>query len=279
VSVDESGTPESLSDLYRGPLQDFIARRTKLVRATRAADPSAAAAIGKARKPPLSVWAIDQLAIDHQHVLAELLASAADASDAQRGIADQSETRESLMLAAGRFRDAVEAATRAAESMLREGGHASGDDTRRRIDATLHAAATARGEERMALWQGRLDHEVGPSGFGAVDTTNHDPPDLTAVLAPLRHVGAHGTSRPHVLPREGSDRGKREAAKREAAQRAAEKLTAAAERARDLATAKRRHADTLADEIRAAEADAAAAEQAASDAEQAADKACAGLDS
>jgi hypothetical protein len=278
--VDEnSGLQGLLSDLYQGPLDEFVARRTRVVRETRPTDPSAAAAIGKARRPPISVWAIDQLAIDHQHVLAELLAAAADASDAQRGVGDQSETREALVLASSRLREAVEGAAHGADAILEGAGNTSSDDTRRRIQATLHAAATGSRDDRLALWQGTLDHEIAPSGFGTSDAAQPDTPELAAVLAPLRHVNAHEAPRPRVLSRAGDKREAHERATRDAAERAAEKLTAAAVRARDLANAKRLHADTLADELRTAEQGATAAEQAAVDAEEAAEKARSALKS
>ena len=266
-SVDLQGL---LSDLYRGPLEEFIARRTRLARATRGAHPSTAAAIGKARKPPVSVWAIDQLVVDKQNVLAELLAAAADASATQRVVADQSETRERLLLTSGRLREAVESAARAAGAVLDSAGHIGSDDTRRRVRSTLHAAATGGREDRVALWHGTLDHEVAPSGFGTADAAVDDGPELAAVLAPLRHVTTHKRPRPRVLSRERDRRDDTVRAAREAAERAAEKLTAAADRARDLADAKRRHAEALAGELRSAEREAEAAEKAADDAEDAA---------
>jgi hypothetical protein len=132
--VDEGGALRGvLSDLYRGPLEEFIARRSRLVRETRGTDSSVAATIGKARKPPVPVWAIDQLGADHQHVLAELLAAAADASAAQRVISDEPEIRDTLRLAVGRLREAVETAARAADTVLESAGNASTDDTRRRV--------------------------------------------------------------------------------------------------------------------------------------------------
>lgn len=272
--MDENGTPlNSLRDLYQGPLDEFIARRARLVREARATDPAAATEIGKARKPPVSVWAIDQLAIDHQNKLAELLAAAADAGHAQHGVADQAETREVILAAASRLRDAVEAAARAADAVLESAGSTNSDDTRRRIRTTLHAAATGGRDDRMALWQGTLDHEIAPSGFGAADAVQDDAPELAAVLAPLRHVNANAKSRPRVLSRDRDQRASKERAAREAAERAADQLSAAAVRARDLANAKRLHADTLADELRSAEQDAAAAEKAAADAEAAAETA------
>src|SRR3984957_404457 len=258
--MDETDTPlDSLRDLYQGPLDEFIARRTRLVRETRATDPGAGASIGKARKPPVSVWAIDQLAIDDQNKLAELLAAAADAGHAQQGVADQSETREVILAAAARLRDAVESAARAADTVLESAGNASSDDTRRRIRAALHAAATGSRDDRVALWQGTLDHEIALSGFGTADAMQDDTLELAAVLAPLRHVNASAKSRPRVLSRDRDQRESNERAAREAADHAAKKLSAAAVRPRDLANAKRLHADTLAGELRTAEENATTA--------------------
>jgi len=58
--------------LYHGPLEDFVARRAALVRELRSADPDAAAAAGKLRKPTVAVWAIDQLAVVDPTLIAEL---------------------------------------------------------------------------------------------------------------------------------------------------------------------------------------------------------------
>jgi hypothetical protein len=255
-----------LTDLYRGPLDEFVARRTRLVRETRPTDPSAAQDIGKVRKPSVSVWAIDQLAIDHEQQLLELLAAGADAKDSQQAVAGQLETRETLLVAAGRLRDAVESAARAADDVLENAGHVRGDETARRIRATLQSAATGTAAERLALWRGTLDHEVASSGFGALDGSDEDALELTAVLAPLRRTSSPIRREPPIsrTPLD-DDRLRREAAEREVA-----KHDAAAERARDLATAKRVHADRLADEARAAEVEAAAAEDAARAAEDAA---------
>jgi hypothetical protein len=255
-----------LTDLYRGPLGEFVARRTRLVRETRATDASAAAAIGKVRKPPVSVWAIDQLSIDHEQLLLELLAAGADARQAQRAVAGDSEARESLLLASSRLRDALEAAARAADDVLENAGHARGAETDRRIRATLQSAATGTAAERMALWRGTLVDEVHASGFGALDGPDDDAAELAAVLAPLRRESPPARRQAPVAhtPRDDSRR------QREAAELAVKKQGAAAERARDLATSKRAHAERLAEEARVAEREATAAEEAAEKVEDAA---------
>jgi hypothetical protein len=261
-----------LAALYRGPLEEFVARRTTLVREARPTDPSAAAAIGKVRKPPVSVWAIDQLSIDHEHLLLELLAAGADARAAQRAVAGQPEARESLLLASSRLRDAVETAARAADDVLESAGHALGAETVRRIRATLQSAATGSAAERLALWRGTLDDEVASSGFAALDGPDDAAAELAAVLAPLRRDSPTRRQPLRVLRPPDDDR-----VQREAAELAAKKQDAAAERARDLAGSKRVHAERLAEEARAAEREATAAEQAAAKAEEAATAAHAAL--
>jgi pimeloyl-ACP methyl ester carboxylesterase len=219
-----------LTDLYQGPLDEFVERRTRLVRETRSADPSAAAAIGKLRKPPVAVWAIDQLATDRQHLLAELLAAGADASAVQQSIAAGFETRDTLLVASSRFRDAIDAAARAAENVLEQAGHARSEDAARRIRATLQSVATGSAADRRSLWDGTLDHEVVGSGFGGVDGPD-DGAELADLLAPLRH---HASQPRHQAPRARAPKDD-ERAQRAAAARAAKQRDAAAAHARELA--------------------------------------------
>jgi hypothetical protein len=260
--------------LYRGPLEDFVTRRNALVRELRRTDPDAASAIGKLRKPPAGVWAIDQLAADNPALLATLLAAGADARDAQRDVAAGTVTREDLLDATGRLRDRVEAATRAAMDILASARHGASEDTARRLRTTLQAAATGDAPERQALWAGTLDRDLDVTGFGAVDGSDDDAPELAAILAPLRRPISSGLR--GVEP-------KRPFASLDVvAQRAAERAIvlreAAAERARAAAIAARREADRLADEARVAAGKALTAEHEADAAEGAAKAARTGLD-
>src|SRR4029077_868926 len=125
----------------------------------------AAAVIASIRKPPVGVWAIDQLAAASPAIVIELLAAGADARDAQQNVATGSERREDLLAASGRLRDGVEAAARAAAEALEGAGHPASDETGRRIRATLQAAATGGAAQRMALWKGTLDRELDVTGF------------------------------------------------------------------------------------------------------------------
>jgi hypothetical protein len=254
------------ADLYQGPLGDFVARRTALVHELRRADPEAAEAIGKLRKPAVSVWAIDQLAVGNASVLSALLAAGADARDAQRSVAAGTESRDGFALATGRLRDAVEAAARAAMDTLIQAGHPPGGETDRKIRTTLQAAATGGAADRHALWTGTLDHDLDVAGFGDASESEEDVLELAAVLAPLRRQTASASPGRAEAQRPSS----RELVAQRAAERDVTKKDEAAEAARAFAVAARHQADRLAEEAGVAAEKAVVAEQAADDAEAAA---------
>jgi hypothetical protein len=260
--------------LYHGPLEDFVARRTALVRELRSADPGAASAAGKLRKPPVGVWAVDQLAVDDPTLITELLAAGADARDAQQNVAAGSESREDLLAATARLRDRVDAAARASAQVLERAGHGATDETARRIRATLLAAATGGAGDRSALWTGTLDRDIDAAGFGGVDEPEEDPAELATLLAPLRR---RTPAPPGPAERPRPPASLKLLARRDAERDAAD-LDAVAARLRASADAKRRQADHLAEEAAFAAQEATAAEQAAEAAEKAAGDAHLALD-
>ncbi len=229
-------------------------------KALRASDAVAAAAVAKLRKPSMSAWAIDQVAAQDADIVAELLAAGADARDAQQALGQGDGSGEHLRQTVARLRETVEAAARSAESMLAAAGHASSEETARRIRDTLRAAATGSADLRVAMWRGTLDGNLPPAGFGG-DGDDADPPALARVLAPLRQgPPPAGRARLHVLPQPTTKR---------APDREGERLEEAARKAQTTATAKRGHADRLAEAARLADDEAIAAEQAAQAAEDA----------
>ena len=263
------------ASLYRGPLEDFVARRTALVRELRSSDKAAADAAGKLREPPVSAWAIDQLAVDNPALITGVLAAGADARDAQRNVAAGTENRDDLRLATGRLRDAVDAATRAAVDVLTEAGHAASVEADRRIRTSLQAAATGGAVERRQLWTGTLDRDIDVAGFGGVDESEDDDPELAALLAPIRRETQA------ISPAPTSSRRTSTATER-IAQREVErdiaKKDAAAEAARTFAQSARHQADRLAEEARVAARKAVEAEDAAAAAADAARAAHANAD-
>jgi hypothetical protein len=264
-----------VSALYRGPLEDFIARRAALLQQLRSSDAAAAAAVAKLRKPTVSAWAIDQLAVAEPGLVAELLAAGADAGEAQVAVSAGTGGRADLLAASARVRDGVEAAVRAATGVLDAAGHGSGEDALRRIRTTIQAAVSGSPEERCALWRGTLDRDLEPTGFGAPDGAEDDVPELAAVLAPLRRPPAPSAGRPTP------DRARpgRDVAALRGAERAAAEHDKSAQRARELAASRRQNADRLAVEAGRAAEDATAAEAGAAAAEDAAQAARDALES
>jgi hypothetical protein len=261
--------------LYHGPLEDFVARRSSLVRELRATDPDTALAIGKLRKPSVGVWAIDQLAVDNPALITELLAAGADARDAHQNAAAGKESREDLLAATGRLRDRVEAAARAATDVLASAGHAASEDTGRRIRATLQAGATGAAAERRALWTGTLDRDLDVAGFGAIDDPGNDDPELAALLEPMRRR----TSSDPRGPTPDRPAARLEVVAHRHAERDAARQDEVAARARVVADEKWRQADRLATEARVTAEEASDAEHAADAAEEAARAAHRALDS
>jgi hypothetical protein len=251
------------ASLYRGPLEDFVARRTALVRELRGTDPEAAAALSKLRKPSAAVWAIDQLGSENESLVAELLAAGADARDAQWSLAAGSVSRDDLLVASTRLRDAVDAASQAAMALLDQGGHGTSDETARRIRTTLQAAATGSAVDRQALWGGTLSSEVDVAGFGAVQEPEADPEELAALVAPIRR----GVSPKPSSPRNDRPSKTVDVVARRAAERSAANLASAADRARAAAVVARREADRLTEDARVATERAAVAENVADVAE------------
>jgi hypothetical protein len=236
------------SSLYRGPLEDFVARRNALARDLRGTDPEAAAALSKLRKPSAAVWAIDQLASENASLVAELLAAGADARDAQWSLAAGSVSRDDLVVASSRLRDAVDATSQAAMALLEHGGHGTSDESARKIRTTLQAAATGGAIDRQALWAGTLGADLDVAGFGATQEPEVDPAELAAVVAPMRR----GSSSQPSSPREAHAATTVDDVARRAAGRSAAKLAAAADRAREAAVVARREADRLTEDARVA---------------------------
>jgi hypothetical protein len=259
-------TPVDITALYRGPLEDFVARRNALVQQLRSSDAEAAGAVAKLRKPPVSAWAIDQLAAEELNLITQLLAAGADAGEAQVAAAGGSGSSTDLLAASTRVRDRVEAAVRAATTVLDRAGHATSEETIRRIRTTLQAAAAGHPADRVALWRGTLDRDLEPTGFGAPDSIEDDVPELLAALAPLRRPSSPSAG--HATP--DRPRAARDLAALRGADRAAAEYAKTAARAREMAATRRQHADRLAVEARRAAEEAEAAEASADHAEDAA---------
>jgi hypothetical protein len=159
---------EALSALRETPPKEFTQRRTAL-----AADlaeeglQKEAAAVKAVRKPPPSVWAVAALARAKPDVVRSALeAGAAVRREQRRALsgAGAGTLRETTR----RFHDAVSAATRAAETLLRESGERPSPAVLGRIRGTLLASADAPDDVRSALLEGTHTEDLSPGGFGEV---------------------------------------------------------------------------------------------------------------
>jgi hypothetical protein len=150
-----------------GP-EAFVAARTEAARRLKkAGDPGAAARITALRRPPLSAWAVNQLArargpeVEGLLEAGERLRAAHRAALAGEGAAE-------LRAATRAEREAVAGLVAAAAEVLESTGHPATEATRDRVAATLHAAA-ADPDAAELVRRGRLTHDLDPTGFGAPD--------------------------------------------------------------------------------------------------------------
>jgi len=150
-----------------GP-EAFVAARTEAARRLKkAGDPGAAARITALRRPPLSAWAVNQLArargpeVEGLLEAGERLRAAHRAALAGEGAAE-------LRAATRAEREAVVGLVAAAAEVLESTGHPATEATRDRVAATLHAAA-ADPDAAELVRRGRLTHDLDPTGFGTPD--------------------------------------------------------------------------------------------------------------
>ena len=153
-------------ELFGLPPEEFVAARDELARRLRReGDAEAAKRVKALRRPPLSAWAVNQLARGQGPGLEGLLAAgerlraAHQAALAGKGAAE-------LRAAAKAEREAVAGLVRDAMALLGEAGHATTDATRDRVAATLHAAAASPEADELVR-HGRLTADLDPSGYGA----------------------------------------------------------------------------------------------------------------
>lgn len=143
----------ALAELYRAPHGAFVATRTRLVAARKAAaDKPGATRLAAARRPTLSAWAVDQLWWEAPAAFEALFTTAA----ALRAGEPSARTAHREGIATLRAR---------AAALLTEGGHAATEATLRKVTQTLAALAAA------GSWApdppGMLVEDRDPPGFEA----------------------------------------------------------------------------------------------------------------
>ncbi len=154
---------DEIRDLYRGPLGAFTAGRQALAKRLRQAKDPRAAEVGKLRKPPLSVWAVNRLLAEEPQACAALVGTGERARAAQRKVMAGGD--------AGALRQAIESA-RAEIARLTERGaeiltaaeRAPGEAIVERLRADLESLAF-NPAAAAAAERGWLDDDLEPPGF------------------------------------------------------------------------------------------------------------------
>jgi hypothetical protein len=276
--------------LYTAPPKEFTATRARVVQELKAAGRTdEARALAKMKRPPASVWAVNQLARAAPDAVAELLELGAGLRSAEKQLlkGGQASGNAGEYLADARTaRQKVAALARRAETLLAEAGHKATAPLARKISHTLQAAAVADDDTRAALEAGTLTQDLTPaSSFGGGDLSSA----LSASVATAKQThpkkperAAERAPEPKLQRAQETKRAKAdekraqaiELRERRREQAAARKQAAALRRAADLAdrevAARKRDVDKAREAVEDAEAELRAAKDALIDAENAA---------
>ena len=156
----DEATAEALDRLYAAPPDRFTAERDALARSLKATDKAAAAAVKALRRPPVTAWALNQVARNHAADLSALFDADTELSRLQR----EGAGRDALAEAGRARREIIGRLVAAAARTLAEAGHPDSPASRDRIAQTL-AAVAVDAEGRDALARGRLTADLTPGSL------------------------------------------------------------------------------------------------------------------
>ena len=156
----DAATEEALDRLYSAPPDRFTAERDALAKSLKATNKAAAAAVKALRRPPVTAWALNQVARDHAADLSALFDADAELSRSQR----EGAGRDALAEAARARREIIGRLVAAATRTLAAAGHPDSPANRDRIAQTLTAVAVD-AEGRDALARGRLTGDLTPGSL------------------------------------------------------------------------------------------------------------------
>lgn len=160
----------SLDDLYAAEPEEFVAARNALAKQLKAAgDKDTAAAVAKLRRPPVSAWALNQVARSRPDEIEALMTAAADLAGA---LADPAGA--DLRAIQRAFRSAIEAVVRTTLDVVSSSGRNPSPGLQQAIQATLQAAAVDDGIA-LALRSGVLAEDEPAPGFLFVESDEASP--------------------------------------------------------------------------------------------------------
>ena len=150
-----------LADLLRSPLNDFTNRRNAKVKELKAAGQrELAEAVNALKKPPVAVWAVNQLARGGKPLMDRLQEMGKGVVEAQRGaVSGRRNAAQDLRAASDKLQRELEQAVRTVADRLRTDGHAADEATLRRVQEILRLGAVSGGETWDRLRAGTLIEE------------------------------------------------------------------------------------------------------------------------
>lgn len=258
-----------LDRLYGLPLGEFTPARNDLAKQLRkAGDRDAAERIAALRRPPITVWALNQLARRVPEEVADLARAGEELVESQSAALGGGGDPQAFEAAQRHQREAVGRLTRTSRGLLEDAGHRASDQTVERVASSLRAASVDE-EGRRLLERGRFEDDFEGAGLLALAGLAVAPSPPSARTRPARGerdaVAPPAASSSRELASERRRRREelaaararvREAGEKErAARRLAERARKDSERARTEAERAERHAgEARADAERASQA-------------------------
>src|SRR5207237_791464 len=153
-----------MAELLAQPLAQFTSRRNARATELKASGHGdLASQLSELKKPSVSLWAANRVARSGADLLRELRQSAQALAKAQAAAgAGRANAAQELRRTAEDFQKRLDAAASAAAGALREGEHAAGDETLRRVREIFRLAALKNGETWDRLQKGALPSEPQP---------------------------------------------------------------------------------------------------------------------
>jgi hypothetical protein len=194
---------ELVAELLAGPLDEFTSRRNAKAKELKAAGQrDLAAEVAQLKKPPVAVWAVNQLARRNKLVLERLRRAGETVVRAQSGaVTGRKNAAPELRAASEGLQRELEAAIREAGDALRAGDHGADEATLRRVQEMLRLAAVSGGETWDRLQRGALISEpragedmltaafaVGAGRGASAPATREKQSDATAARAMAREA-------------------------------------------------------------------------------------------
>lgn len=150
-----------LAELIAGPLNEFTKARNAKAKAFKAeGQGELAAEVAGLKKPPVAVWAVNQLARRNKALLEHLRRAGEGVVRAQSGaVSGRKNAAPELRAASEALQRELETALREASDVLRADQHGADEATLRRVQEMLRLAAVSGGETWDRLQRGALIRE------------------------------------------------------------------------------------------------------------------------